>query len=36
MMIDKKLKNAFLNPKSIAIVGASANEKKQVLEYKGF
>ena len=28
MMIDKKLKNAFLNPKSIAIVGASANEKK--------
>ena len=28
MMIDKKLKNAFLTPKSIAIVGASANEKK--------
>jgi len=27
-MIDKKLQNAFLSPKSIAIVGASSNPKK--------
>ena len=27
-MINKKLQNAFLSPKSIAIVGASSNPKK--------
>jgi hypothetical protein len=35
MMIDKKLKNAFLTPKSIAIVRLLM-KKKQVLEYKDF
>jgi len=33
-MIDFKLTQSFLNPSSIAIIGASSNEKKLDLEFK--